>query len=97
MLRFILMMVTVPVCILAGLVGAVAGICAELHWPLSEPNFAYMSRWGVGVGILGAVLTALLVVVVPRERLWWVVSLGSGVTLMVSCASLWWTVVSSLG
>jgi hypothetical protein len=97
MLRFVLILVLGPVCTLAGVVGAMAGICAELGWPLSGPNFDDTVRWGIGVGVLGALLTALLLLSARRERLWWVAILGGGGTLLVSCASMWWNVVRSLG
>src|SRR5689334_7558955 len=97
MFRLVVIVLTIPGCILFGITGAILGIAAELHWPLSEVNLAYTIRWGVGIGVIGAAVTALALWTAPRERLGWIGSLGAGVTLVVSCASMWWDVVRSLG
>src|SRR3954451_10831230 len=97
MLRWILVPIAVATCLLAGIVGAMAGICAALHWPLSDLNFAYTIRWGVVAGLLGAFLAAGLLLSARRERLWWLAILVAGFTLLMSCAGMWWNVVSSLG
>lgn len=97
LLRIVVLLLALPACILAGILGALAGICAELHWPLSGPNFDYTIQWGTGAGILGGVVTALVVLGARRGWLSWSVLLGIAITLLVSCVSMWWAVVSSLG
>ena len=97
MLRVVMLLLTTFGCILSGVAGAIAGYCAELSWPLSEPNFNDATHWGIGAGLLGAGVTAVALWIARRENLWWVSLLGIGITLGVSCVSMWWDVVSSLG
>jgi predicted Zn finger-like uncharacterized protein len=97
MVRWILIPVAVATCLLAGLAGAIAGMCAVLHWPLSEENFAYATRWGVVAGLLGALPAAGLLLSARRDRLWWLAILVVSFTLLMSCAGMWCNVVSSLG
>jgi hypothetical protein len=97
MLRWVLVPIAVTTCVLAGIVGAIAGTCAELHWPLSDLNIAHAIRWGVVAGLLGAFLAAGLILSARRERLWWLAILAAGFTLLMSCAGMWWNVVNSLG
>jgi hypothetical protein len=93
----VLVPITAAACLLAGIVGAFAGFCAEIHWPLSEPNSAYTLRRGVAAGLLGAVAATAILVTGRREHLWWLAVVAAGLTLLLSSACMWWHVVSNLG
>jgi hypothetical protein len=97
MLRFLVMVLAAAGCIAGGSVGAVVGVSAELRWPLSEANFEDALRRGIAMGVVGAGVAALLLAAAPRPKLWWLGCLGAGVTLLLSCAIMWWNVIRSLG
>lgn len=97
MFRWIVVPIAVAACLLAGIVGAMTGICTELQWPLSEENLAYTIRWGVVAGLLGSFLAVGLLLSARRERLWWIAVVVMACTLLVSCVGIWWNVVTSLG
>jgi hypothetical protein len=97
MLRFAVVLLAASGCVVGGIGGAIVGVCTVIGWHLSEANFNYAVRWGVGVGVVGAAVTAVVLLFARRDSLWWRGSLGAVLTAVTSCASIWWDVVSSLG
>jgi hypothetical protein len=97
MLRWILVLLTAAACLFAGVLGAMAGICAELHCPLSRENFNYTLKHGCVTGTLGGLFATGLLLFARRDRLWLLAILSAGLTLLFSFAVMWWDVVASLG
>jgi hypothetical protein len=99
--RWILVLIVVAACHLAGIVGAMAGIRAAFtdyfrDGTLAGWNYAYAIRWGGIAGLLGAFVGAGVLLPARRERLWWIAILVVVFTLLMSCAGMWWDTATSI-
>jgi hypothetical protein len=97
MLRWVFFPITTMACLLAGVLGAMAGAFAVVGWPGAVvPLFFAALRIGLIAGGLGAVLAAVPLFFAEREWLWRVVMLSAGFTLLLSSAAMWWIMVTAL-
>lgn len=74
-----------------------AAFTSELHWPLSEENFAYAVRLGYTCGSVGALITAVCLLVMDRKRMWMAAPVAVVVTCSITFAGVWWHLISGLG
>jgi hypothetical protein len=96
-LRLLVITATAIACVGGGATAGVAAFVSEFRWPLSDANFDYSCRLGTYGGIVGALLAAFCLSQVKRRYLWTTAVVALGATWFVTCAGVWWHMVSGLG
>jgi hypothetical protein len=96
-LRLVTMVVTAVACVGAGATAGVAAFASELTWPLSPANFAGSALMGAYWGIACGAIAAICLAALNRKHLWIAAVLAVVVTWFVTCAGVWWLLVSNLG
>jgi hypothetical protein len=97
MFRLLVISMTGLACVAAGATAGLLAFASELGWPLSAANFGYSARLGAYCGIASAVTAALCLATIDRKHLWLGGAVALVVTWLLSCAGVWWHVVTGLG
>jgi hypothetical protein len=97
MLRLFVIIATAVACVGAGATAGVVAFASEFRWPLSDANFDYSARLGAYWGVGGAVIATICLSQTDRKYLWMAGGIAVVATWLVTCAAVWWHMVSGLG